>query len=208
MDILFKNDHFVFSYRVGGILKHNGKILLQRPKNDDYAIIGGHVAAMETSMETLKREFEEEIHAKIEVDNLLAIGEIYFPWGKRPCHQICLYEVPGGHREAGEDILETAKRELQEETGAIKFEIKPICIYSVIGKTRVNDTGEETFGLLCFAEITEFAKELHSEMEKVVLMDELPENWTYPLIQPKLIEKYKQIEKQSYSQIQLVENRL
>ena len=91
MDILFKNDDFVFSYRVGGILKYNGKILLQRPKNDDYAIIGGHVAAMETSMETLKREFEEELHAKIEVDNLLAIGEIYFPWGKRPCHQICLY---------------------------------------------------------------------------------------------------------------------
>ena len=86
------------------------------------------------------------------------------------------YEVPGGHREAGEDIFETAKRELQEETGAIKFEIKPICVYSVTGKTRVNDTGEETFGLLCFAEITEFAKELHSEMEKVVLMDELPKN--------------------------------
>lgn len=39
-------------------------------------------------------------------------------------------------------------------------------------------------------------------MEKVVLMDELPENWTYPLIQPKLIEKYLQIQKQSYSQIQ------
>ena len=118
------------------------------------------------------------------------------------------YEVPGGHREAGENILEAAKRELQEETGAVKYEIKPICVYSVIGKTRVNNTGEETFGMLYFAEITEFAKELHSEMEKVILMDELPENWTYPLIQPKLIEKYKQIEKQSYGQIQLVENRL
>jgi len=102
------------------------------------------------------------------------------------------YEVPGGHREAGENILETAKRELQEETGAIKFEIKPICVYSVTGKTRVNDTGEETFGLLCFAEITEFAKELHSEMEKVVLMDELPENWTYPEIQPRLLEEARQ----------------
>lgn len=34
-------------------------------------------------------------------------------------------------------------------------------------------------------------------------MDELPQNWTYPLIQPKLIEKYMQIEKRSYSQIQL-----
>ena len=113
------------------------------------------------------------------------------------------YEVPGGHRETGENILETAKRELQEETGAVKYEIKPICVYSVTGKTRVNDTGEESFGMLYFAEITEFAKELHSEMEKVILMDELPENWTYPLIQPKLIEKYMQIENQSYSRIQL-----
>ena len=113
------------------------------------------------------------------------------------------YEVPGGHRETGENILETAKRELQEETGAVKYEIKPICVSSVTGKTRVNDTGEESFGMLYFAEITEFAKELHSEMEKVILMDELPENWTYPLIQPKLIEKYMQIEKQSYSRIQL-----
>lgn len=51
MDILFKNDDFVFSYRVGGILMCNGKILLQCPKNDDYAIIGGHVVAMETSMD-------------------------------------------------------------------------------------------------------------------------------------------------------------
>ena len=31
------------------------------------------------------------------------------------------WEVPGGHREDGEDILETAKRELYEETGAIAF---------------------------------------------------------------------------------------
>ena len=113
------------------------------------------------------------------------------------------YEAPGGHREVGEDILETAKRELQEETGAIRFDIKPICVYSVTGKNSVNETGEETFGLLCFAEIREFSGELHCEMEKVELMDELPENWTYPLIQPKLIEKYLQIEKQSYSRIQL-----
>ena len=36
--------------------------------------------------------------------------------------------MPGGHRAAGENILETAKRELQEETGAVKFEIKPILV--------------------------------------------------------------------------------
>lgn len=91
MDILYKNDAFIFSYRAGGILIHNGKILLQRPKNDDYSIIGGHISAMETSTQTLMREFKEELHAEIAVDNLFAIGEIFFPWGKRPCHQICLY---------------------------------------------------------------------------------------------------------------------
>lgn len=90
-DILFKTEEFVFSYRVGGILLHEDKILLQKPVNDDYAIIGGHVSAMETTQETLKREFSEEIHADIEVGPLMAVGEIYFPWGDRPCHQVCFY---------------------------------------------------------------------------------------------------------------------
>lgn len=100
------------------------------------------------------------------------------------------YEIAGGHREQGEDILTTAKRELIEETGALDFSIVPICVYSVIGKNRVNDTGEETFGMLYYAEIKSFEKELHSEMEKVVLFDELPTEWTYPQIQPLLIEEY------------------
>ena len=101
------------------------------------------------------------------------------------------YEIPGGHRENGEDIDTTAKRELQEETGAIDFTIKPICVYSVTGKTRVNISGEETYGMLYFAEIKGFDRELHSEIEKVELFHELPTEWTYPLIQPLLIEEYK-----------------
>lgn len=44
--------------------------------------------------------------------------------------------------------------------------------------------------MLCIAEIMEFSGRLDSEMEKVVLMDEMPENRTYPLIQPKLIEEW------------------
>lgn len=100
------------------------------------------------------------------------------------------YEVPGGHREAKEAILDTAKRELYEETGAIRYEIIPICVYSVTGRNSINATGEETFGMLYYADIEEFASALHSEMEKIVLLDSLPEKWTYPLIQPKLIGEY------------------
>ena len=95
------------------------------------------------------------------------------------------YEVPGGHREEGENIDDTAKRELYEETGAIDFAIKPVCIYSVVRE----EEGTETFGKLYFAEVTEFEGKLHSEIEKIILTDELVDNWTYPLIQPKLLEE-------------------
>lgn len=97
------------------------------------------------------------------------------------------YEVPGGHREAGENILETAERELYEETGAIDFEITPVCVYSVIAEDNFN--GKETFGMLYYANIKTFEEELHSEIEKIYITEKLVDKWTYPFIQPKLIEE-------------------
>lgn len=97
-------------------------------------------------------------------------------------------EVAGGHREAGESIDETAKRELIEETGAIDFDIMPICIYSVSTFNGGNHT--ETFGKLYYANIRSFETELRSEIQYVVLTEELPtDNWTYPEIQPLLLEE-------------------
>ena len=101
------------------------------------------------------------------------------------------FEVPGGHRETGENIEDTAVRELKEETGAVDFNIKPVCVYSVKGKTRVNENAaKESFGMLYAAEIFSF-EEIHSEIEKIVLSDDLIRQWTYPLIQPKLISEAK-----------------
>ena len=100
------------------------------------------------------------------------------------------YEIPGGHREQGESILEAAKRELREETGAQDFTMEPVCVYSVTGKTRAVESEEETFGMLYAAQIHSFENELHSEIERVELFDALPERWTYPQIQPLLIREY------------------
>ena len=99
------------------------------------------------------------------------------------------YEIPGGHREPGEAIIETARRELYEETGALEYSLTPVCVYSVTAPD--NFDGQETFGMLYFADIRRFEEELHSEIEKIILTDKLIGSWTYPLIQPKMIEEAK-----------------
>lgn len=96
------------------------------------------------------------------------------------------YEAPGGRREAGETILETARRELYEETGAVQFDIYPMCVYGVrdLG-------GGESFGMLYYAEIHSFEPTLRYEIEQIVLADAPPGEWTYPEIQPRLMEEVK-----------------
>ena len=92
------------------------------------------------------------------------------------------YEIPGGHREPGETIRETAERELREETGAVEFDMEQVGVYSV--KTEES----ETFGMLFVADIFSF-EDIHSEIESILITEDLVEEWTYPLIQPKLLEE-------------------
>lgn len=90
--ILLKKDEYVFSYRVAGVLIKEGKILVQNTNVDyEYGIPGGHVDFGETNAQTLIREFKEELNVEIRVGNLKYVGEIFFPWGDKRCHQICLY---------------------------------------------------------------------------------------------------------------------
>lgn len=98
-----------------------------------------------------------------------------------------IWEIPGGHRESGEDIDVTAKRELYEETGALDYAIRPVCVYSVSNPDKFD--GAESYGMLFYADVREFEETLYNEIEKIMITEELPFNWTYPEIQPKLLEE-------------------
>jgi 8-oxo-dGTP diphosphatase len=93
------------------------------------------------------------------------------------------WEIPGGHREKGEDILDTAKRELKEETGAEEFSINPVAVYSV---TIDNETN---YGKLFYSEVKKLNQKLEYEIEKIQLFDDISKDMTYPEIQP-LLQKY------------------
>lgn len=99
------------------------------------------------------------------------------------------YEIPGGHREANENIVDAAKRELQEETGAIDFNIEPITVYSVTRKNSDNSNENETFGMLFYAEVYSLNSTLENEIEQIEFFNKMPINLTYPEIQPYLYNK-------------------
>lgn len=94
------------------------------------------------------------------------------------------WEIPGGHREQCEDVMQAARRELFEETGAVESEITPISAYCV----RTDATS--SFGMLFYADVKCFGElPTETEMAEITLSNELPTDLTYPLIQPHLFKE-------------------
>jgi 8-oxo-dGTP diphosphatase len=99
-------------------------------------------------------------------------------------HQRSTFEIPGGHIEDNETPAEAAKRELMEETGAVKFSLICVSTYSV------TQDDETRFGKLYFAEISEMGQVPDvSEIEEIIFLNDLPIPVTYPEIQPQLFDK-------------------
>ena len=96
------------------------------------------------------------------------------------------WETQGGHIEPGEMPLEAAKRELYEESGAVKFDIEPLCDYWA-GNPETNAGAAGVVFVAKIQEFTDVPKE--SEMAEIKQFSGLPDNLTYEAITPVLFEK-------------------
>ncbi|MCK5821105.1 MAG: NUDIX domain-containing protein [Bacteroidales bacterium] len=94
------------------------------------------------------------------------------------------WELPAGHVEEGESVVEAANRELFEETGAIDYSLKKISSYQGMHKGRI------VYGMLFFANVKEFGPLPESEIAEKKIFSAIPEDLTYPQIQPQLISFY------------------
>ena len=87
------------------------------------------------------------------------------------------WELPAGHIEAGEDPDHAAERELQEETGALHWEL------SVLSDYQVSFEGRQAYGRLYRAEIKELGPLPEHEIEEIIFRTNLPDELTYPEVQ-------------------------
>lgn len=95
------------------------------------------------------------------------------------------WETQGGHIEPGETPLDAAKRELFEESGALEFDMVPVCDYWAMDESD-HSIG---YGMAFRADIRRLGHIPESEMAEVAAFDCLPENLTYPDITPVLFER-------------------
>lgn len=92
------------------------------------------------------------------------------------------WETQGGHIEPGETPEAAARRELYEESGAVEFEMKPLCDYWA-GDAQA---GYGANGMVFTAVIQKLGPIPESEMAEVRTFEILPGNLTYPPITPVL----------------------
>lgn len=93
------------------------------------------------------------------------------------------WEIPGGHVELKEEIIDAAYRELYEETGSKEATLEPVCVYSVVKDDK------ETYGQLYYGEVKVLGNLPPSEIKEIKFVDKLPNELTYPAIQPLLYDK-------------------
>ncbi|HCI82710.1 MAG TPA: hypothetical protein DHW02_23795 [Ktedonobacter sp.] len=90
--ITFSTHGTRFTYRVAGILVHNGRVLFQYAPDEHFWFLpGGRAELGESSIESIKREIREELGVEPHTERLLFVNENLFTFQGELHHELGLY---------------------------------------------------------------------------------------------------------------------
>lgn len=89
MDLTLDVEDYKLNIRAGAVIIHNKKILTHKNINKDYYCLpGGRVKIGENSIETVKRELQEELNKDVEITGYVATIENFFELEEKKYHEI------------------------------------------------------------------------------------------------------------------------
>jgi 8-oxo-dGTP pyrophosphatase MutT (NUDIX family) len=111
-DISISLSHYVFNYRVGAIITHQAKLLVNQLAGQSFWFLpGGRVSEGELSGGALERELREELASPCRVIRPVFLAESIFSLDGKKFHELCLYylvELPSDSPLYSKDTFEMA----------------------------------------------------------------------------------------------------
>jgi len=124
--ITFDKGNIKFTYRIVGVIIHDGHVLLQHAVEDGfYFLTGGRAELREAASETIKREMREELGIDVQVERLLWVAENFFEFAGILMHELGFYFLLSVPPDAY--ILDITQRIVRTEAGEeLVFQWHPI----------------------------------------------------------------------------------
>jgi ADP-ribose pyrophosphatase YjhB (NUDIX family) len=111
-DISVSLRQYVFNYRVGAIITHQGKLLVNQLAGQAFWFVpGGRVSEGEMSAVALTRELQEELASSCKMIRPVFLAESSFMLDEKKFHELCLYylvELPEDSPLYSKDTFEMA----------------------------------------------------------------------------------------------------